>query len=165
MPTRTIPATLRKDGKRKQGLSYLRRSGLISGLSSGQQPARWTGENTAGKISLRYFKTPYQEKYKNGNTTCWRQCGSTVANHHHIFWACPKLNVFWKGIQDSLSGVFNTQIPLSFEALYLGQVPSLTCRRDIKLIQILLVASKKINHEKVVKSAPAHTRRLGWNHP
>lgn len=74
---------------------------------------------------------------------CWRQCGSTVANHYHVFWDCLKLNVFWKGIQTLLSTVFNTLIPLSFDALYLGLVPFLERRREIKLLQSLLVASKK----------------------
>ena len=74
---------------------------------------------------------------------CWRQCGSTTANHYHIFWDCPKLKIFWRDIQASLSTVFNTQIPLSFDVLYLGHVPFFECRRKIKQLQILLVASKK----------------------
>lgn len=49
------------------------------------------------KNIIRYFNTPYQERYKGAHVPCWRQCGSTVANHYHIFWDCPKLNVFWKG--------------------------------------------------------------------
>lgn len=73
----------------------------------------------------------------------WRQCGSTVANHYNVFWDCPRLNAFWKGIQASLSTVFNTQIPLSFDVLCLGLVSFLERKSEIKLLQLLLVASKK----------------------
>ena len=92
---------------------------------------------------IRYFRTPYQERYKGAHMPCWRQCSSTVANHFHIFWECPKLKTFWKGIQASLNKVFITQIPLNFDVLYLGLVPSLERRSEIKLLQLLLVASKK----------------------
>ena len=95
------------------------------------------------KNIIRFFRTPHQERYKGAAMPCWRQCGSTVANHFHIFWDCPKLKAFWRDIQVSLSSVFNTQIPLSFEVLYLGHVPFFKCWREIKLLQILLVASKK----------------------
>ena len=92
---------------------------------------------------IRYFRTPYQEGHKDAHMPCWRQCGSTVVNHFHIFWECPKLKTFWKGIQASLNKVFITQIPLNFDVLYLGLVPSLERRSEIKLLQLLLVASKK----------------------
>lgn len=91
------------------------------------------------KNIIRYFKTPYQERYKGAYMQCWRQCGSTVANHFHVFWDCPKL----KNVQVSLSAVFNVQIPLDFKVLYMGLVPFLECRSEIKLVQLLLVASKK----------------------
>ena len=110
---------------------------------------QWTTSNSMDwrehcwKNIVRFFRTPYQEKYKGANIPCWRQCGSTVANHHHIFWECPKLSVFWKDVQKSLGSVFNSQIPLNFESLYLGNISFLELRRDIKLMQILLVASKK----------------------
>ena len=64
------------------------------------------------KNIIRYFRTPYQERYKGAHMPCWSQCGPTVANHFHIFWECPKVNTFWRGIQASLSKVFNTQIAL-----------------------------------------------------
>lgn len=95
------------------------------------------------KNIIRYFKTPHQERYKGATTPCWRNCGSFAVNHYHIFWDCPKLVVFWRDVQSTLSTVFNTQIPLSFDALYLGYVPFLKSKREIKLLQLLLVASKK----------------------
>lgn len=95
------------------------------------------------KNIIRFFKTPHQERYKDATMPCWRQCGPATANHFHIFWACPKLKIFWRDIQVSLNEIFNTQIPLSFEVLYLGHAPFLQCRREVKLLQILLVASKK----------------------
>lgn len=95
------------------------------------------------KNIIRYFKTPYQEKYKAANLPCWRQCGSMTANHFHVFWDCPKLNSFWKEIQSALDSVYHIQTPLCFKTLYLGHVNFLESRSDIKLLQILLVASKK----------------------
>lgn len=111
---------------------------------------QWTSSNSIDwrehcwKNIIRFFKTPWQEKYKDANRLCWRQCDSAAADHFHIFWDCPKLNLFWRDIQQSLSKVFNTQVPLNFESL--GHISFLELRRDIKLIQILLMASKKITH-------------------
>lgn len=95
------------------------------------------------KNVIRFFKTPYQERYKDAHMSCWRHCGSISANHYHIFWECPKLNTFWKGVQASLCKIFNIQVPLSFDVLYLGRINFLEQRSEIKLLQLLLAASKK----------------------
>lgn len=42
-----------------------------------------------------------------------------------------------------ISAVFNIQIHLDFEALYLGHVAFLKYRREIKLLPVLLVARKQ----------------------
>lgn len=74
------------------------------------------------KNIIQYFKTPYQEKYKDINRTCWRQCGTVEANHFCIFWDCPKLSRFWEGIHRTLNKDFNTHIPLNLENLYFGHI-------------------------------------------
>ena len=106
------------------------------------------------KNIMRYFKTPYQEKYKNNNQSCWRQCGSVAANHCHVFWDCPKLYLYWKGIHKTLTEIFKIHIPLNFENLYLGRITGLTRRSDIKLLQALLAASKKSITRKWLKPEP-----------
>ena len=106
------------------------------------------------KNVIRYFKTPYQEKYKNTNSNCWRKCGSSEANHFHVFWGCPKLNQYWSGIHNTLNTVFKCQFPLNFENLYLGRVVCVTLRRDIKLLQALLAASKKSITRKWLNPSP-----------
>ena len=106
------------------------------------------------KNVIRYFRTPHQEKYKTTNSQCWRQCGSMAANHFHIFWGCSKLSSYWSGIHKTLNTVFKTQIPLNFENLYLGHVKCLNLRRDIKLLQALLAASKKSITRKWLNPVP-----------
>lgn len=71
----------------------------------------------------------------------WRQCGSTSANYYHIFWECPKLSTFWRDAQSPLSKAFNAQVPLIFDVLHLSVF--LEHRTEIKLLQLLLVASQK----------------------
>lgn len=95
------------------------------------------------KNVIRYFKTPYQERYKGHDRPCWRQCGAERAGHFHIFWECPKLTFFWESIHRSISSVFNIHIPLDFITMFLGRVERLSQSGDIKLLQILLAASKK----------------------
>lgn len=65
------------------------------------------------KNVVRYFKTPVQGKYAN-MPTCWRQCGSEESNHYQIFWACPKLNTYWKEVHKTLNSVFGIDIPFTF---------------------------------------------------
>lgn len=107
--------TLYIKDKWEKGSRSLRRVGATHGPFNGQHPTPWLGETMGWKNIARYFKKPHQEKYKGTNTPCWRKCGSTVGNHNHTFWDCPKLKRFWKDMQSSLSAVFNTLVPLEFE--------------------------------------------------
>uniref|UniRef100_A0AAQ5YGG3 Reverse transcriptase domain-containing protein n=1 Tax=Amphiprion ocellaris TaxID=80972 RepID=A0AAQ5YGG3_AMPOC len=111
------------------------------------------------KNVVRYFKSPIQGKYVTA-PMCWRSCGSQEANHYHIFWACPKLNTYWKKIHRTLNCVFATDIPLNFENLYLGYSNYLDRRSDKKLLQALLAASKKnITKKWLTPTAPSLN---GW---
>lgn len=106
------------------------------------------------KNVIRFFKTLYQERYRNSHMSCWRQCNSTLANHHHSFWECPKIHTFWSEIHSSLCKVFNIQIPFRFDVLYLGHIYFLEQRSEIKLLQLLLVACKKAITRRWLTSIP-----------
>ncbi len=43
------------------------------------------------KNIMRFFITPAQKRHQGSGTSCWRMCGSDLANHYHLFWDCPKL--------------------------------------------------------------------------
>ncbi len=121
---------------------------------------QWSSTNSMNwrkhcwKNVIRYCRTPHQEKYRNGNLSCWRKYGSREANHFHIFWGCPKPNLYWRDIHKTLNTVFKGQLPLNFETLFLGQAMFLNRRGDIKLLQALLAASKKAITRKWFNPAP-----------
>lgn len=96
------------------------------------------------KNFIRYFITPAQKsKFSDATPDCWRQCGQQSANHHHVFWDCPKIQVYWSEIHNSLQDIFREDLPLDFKTLYLGCVPQDWLKVDKYLMNILLVASKK----------------------
>lgn len=53
-----------------------------------------------------------------------------------------------------ISAVFNIQIHLDFEALYLGHVTFLKYRREIKLLPVLLVARKQTMTKRWLAQTP-----------
>lgn len=53
------------------------------------------------------------------------------------------MKIYWKDISRVLNLVFGIEIPFNFVTLYLGGVKVLDQKRDKKLFQALLVASKK----------------------
>lgn len=54
-----------------------------------------------------FFLTPKQKMSFYGNSNCWRHCGSQDANYFNIFWGCPNIRSFWKGIHSTLENVLN----------------------------------------------------------
>lgn len=49
------------------------------------------------KNVVRFFITPKITALQTGIQSrglCWRQCGTSMANHFHVFWACPKIQLF-----------------------------------------------------------------------
>lgn len=113
------------------------------------------------KNVIRYFRTPHQERYRGQGWPCWRQCGAEGAGHFHIFWECPKLAVFWEGVHRSICSVFNKRIPFDFVTMFFGSVECLSQSSDIKLMQILLAATKKSITRRWLNAIPP---RLGdWH--
>uniref|UniRef100_A0A671TVT9 Reverse transcriptase domain-containing protein n=1 Tax=Sparus aurata TaxID=8175 RepID=A0A671TVT9_SPAAU len=96
------------------------------------------------KSLIRYFITPYQNSHYKGNSlACWRNFGSTNANHYHVFWDCGVIKTYWKGIHNAIKVIFGSQLPLESKVFFFGLVPEGWPRRDKYLFSILLVASKK----------------------
>ncbi len=86
--------------------------------------------------------------------TCWRNCGDNEADHHHIFWSCPKLRPFWENILRVMQCILGQQIPLTFTTLYLGDLPEAITGNDRYLLKILTVAAKKAITRKWLQTDP-----------
>ena len=96
------------------------------------------------KCVIRFFITPKQKaRFAGGESKCWRQCGSREANHWHIFWDCPVIKPFWAEFHKALKSILNTDLPLQFTKLFLGNVDFQTRRPDKYIIGILITACKK----------------------
>lgn len=92
------------------------------------------------KNVVRFFRTPAQTKYRD--TSCWRQCGETVANHFHIFWSCPSIINYWRELKDCIDMVLQIKLPFSFETFYLGKI-EVNKNFNTKILRIMLLAGKK----------------------
>ena len=97
------------------------------------------------KCMVRFFITPKQKAhFTGGEAACWRTCGHWEANHWlHIFWECPVFEPFWPELHKVLSGLFNTNLPLQFSTLFLGNVDLQVRKDDEYLFDILITAGKK----------------------
>uniref|UniRef100_A0A3P9LA26 Reverse transcriptase domain-containing protein n=1 Tax=Oryzias latipes TaxID=8090 RepID=A0A3P9LA26_ORYLA len=96
------------------------------------------------KSIIRFFITPTQKRHQGVGTSCWRLCGSSEANHYHIFWDCPVLISFWQEIHKCLEMTFQETFPFNALALYLGTVTQhMQSAADQYLMRILLVGGKK----------------------
>lgn len=92
----------------------------------------------------RFFCTPAQKTKYSDQTACWRSCGSTVANHFHIFWDCPSVAPFWRRVYGVLEAVFKFKMCFNFKIMYLNDLEEFKCaKREKCLLRLLLVASKK----------------------
>lgn len=94
------------------------------------------------KSLVHFFITPKMKTYLIAkNHKCWRNCGDDGANHHHIFWSCPKLQLFWVATLRITQQVLGHQIPMTCISLYLGNLPESISGND--RLKILTVAAKK----------------------
>lgn len=98
------------------------------------------------KVITRVFRTPVITAKMNPAcpSSCWRDCGTNIPNHTHVFWSCPKLSIFWKDVFDALRQVFQQDIPQDLAVAVLGVIPIGLDRRAKKyLLNILLTAALK----------------------
>lgn len=106
--------------------------------SSGNAPTLTCGG------SLGFFITPKQKAHFAGrDAKYWRQCGFREANHWHIFWERPVIRPFWAEFHKALKSILNTDLPLQFSTLFLGNVDFQARRPDEYLFGILISAGKK----------------------
>ena len=78
------------------------------------------------KNLVRFFITPKLTALHTGSQSrglCWRQCDTPMANHYHIFWACPKMKLFWQGIVAEIEKILGLEVDFSFDTIYLGKIP------------------------------------------
>lgn len=98
------------------------------------------------KNLVRFFITPKLTALQTGTQSrglCWRQCGSSMADHFHIFWACPKIQPFWREVSTEIGKIMGVEFEHSFITLYLGKIPDTVLDEDKYLLKILLASSKK----------------------
>lgn len=109
------------------------------------------------KNLMRFFITPRLSALRTGVESlgsCWRQCGTSMANHFHVFWACPKIQTFWSEIATEIKKIIGEELDYSFITLYLGKIPEVFPTIDKYLIQILLVSSRKAITRKWLHADP-----------
>lgn len=77
------------------------------------------------KVITRFFRTP-EIVAKMGPThsnKCWRNCGTQIGNHTHIFWTCPKSRTFWERVFEALKEVFHQNFTKDPKVALLGVIP------------------------------------------
>ena len=67
------------------------------------------------KMKTRFFMTPAViSKFVDNPAAiyCWRECGM-VGDHSHIFWDCPMMLPFWKGVKSEIDKVLGPDLPFT----------------------------------------------------
>ena len=77
-----------------------------------------------------------------------------MANHFHVFWACPKIQLFWREVATEINKIFGVDVDFSFVALYLGKIPETVSQKDTYLWKILLVSCRKAITRKWLQPDP-----------
>uniref|UniRef100_A0A3B1K1Q0 Reverse transcriptase domain-containing protein n=1 Tax=Astyanax mexicanus TaxID=7994 RepID=A0A3B1K1Q0_ASTMX len=96
------------------------------------------------KNLIRFFITPKQKSKQLGTQLqCWRNCGTILADHAHIFWSCPFIQSFWKDVAAIVARILGFGINTTFTCMYLCIFPDGLSNDDMYLLKILLAASKK----------------------
>lgn len=65
------------------------------------------------KNVVRFFITPKITALQTGSQSlglCWRQCGTAMANHFHIFWACPKIQPCWREVTNEICKIMEVKL-------------------------------------------------------
>ena len=66
-----------------------------------------------------------------------------MVDHAHVFWSCPLIQTFWKGVASIITKTLGFNISVTFLSLYLGYFPNKLSKDDACHLKILLAASKK----------------------
>ena len=99
------------------------------------------------KMKTRFFKTPsVVAKFIDNPAAiyCWRKCGM-VGDHLHIFWDCPMMLPFWKGIKKEIDKAMGIDLPFTPSQFLLDLTLEDMYTRDQKhLLHILLMTARKM---------------------
>uniref|UniRef100_A0A3Q2DFL4 Reverse transcriptase zinc-binding domain-containing protein n=1 Tax=Cyprinodon variegatus TaxID=28743 RepID=A0A3Q2DFL4_CYPVA len=81
--------------------------------------------------------------FKHTSDKCWRDCG-LIRYLTHIFWDCPKLSTYWKGIQKQIKKCLGVTILLQPTLIILGIFQNIIQDRSkTYVLKILLVLARK----------------------
>lgn len=72
------------------------------------------------KNIIRFFITPklkFKQQGFRAQDICWGQCGKSVADHYHVFWACPLIQPYWQEIAEEIQTIFGLELEFSFIAM------------------------------------------------
>ncbi len=99
------------------------------------------------KMKMRFFRVPLVvAKFDSSSqlAQCWRGCGE-VGDYVHIFWECPKIQVYWQGVKREISKVLGYDIPMHPVFFLLdGFPPDQFSKSHLFALHILLMAARKI---------------------
>ncbi len=102
------------------------------------------------KSCNRYLIAPKQKFKQTGEQPkSWRWCDKCVADHTHMFWGCPVLKPFRRGVhsyrQRSSDVLSEMEYDIEFTCLsfYLGNMDLNLTKSDRYLLKIHMSASKK----------------------
>ena len=72
---------------------------------------------------MRYFKTHFviYGYDKRSSPLCWRACG-VIGDFSHIFWDCPKLQIYWKEVMRVIGEILGLNILVEPQRLILGNM-------------------------------------------
>lgn len=96
-----------------------------------------------GHYSLFYITPKIKSRQIAVQQHCWRLCGSTEADHSHIFWNCVKTRPYWENVNAAIENILGYKIPNTCPVKYLGHIKDIVKIEDTHLIKVLLAASKK----------------------
>lgn len=98
-------------------------------------------------MKTRFFRTPVvASKFVDNPAAiyCWRGCGK-VGNRLHVFWDCPRMLGFWKGVKSKIDKYLGIDILFTPGHFLLDLSPEGThTRAQNHLLHILLVTARKV---------------------
>ena len=115
----------------------------------------------AWKNIIRFFTTPKRKYLLSGGTEsgqCWRQCDNVMADHYHIFWGCPGIQLYSLKVVKEIKSILGFEIEYNFQTIYLCNLPFDLSSQDKYLLKILLIASKKSITRKWLNREPPTVR-------
>lgn len=108
------------------------------------------------KVVMRFFRTPsiIFSFDKSKSKLCWRNCNQ-IGDHTHIFWDCPILKPFWRGVMREIQVMLRCNLSLDFVHCVIGVAPREGFgKQHTKLIQILLLVARKMITRSWLKVQP-----------